>query len=284
MRRLAAWLLCLALGGQAADAVRAALIRYPVYRPETVEESRAVQLDNSHNRYVVKLVEQKPMGMSPGNFTIRLREPSTYFSFSRPLIGFLDIRLGELSVQRLCPDFAALECWQEAKAAGARLPLNFGGTRLMLEFRLQDDSPLLWISVRRLDPDPRPVTLQVSMIISAMTGGKWSGYDRRARTAVRTLEARPQPFPLTPADRYLVLYDEKLQPGQTEQSNCMGPCLLAWRPDDFAEVSLSLQDSYRNSASLLLTPQAESASIAIWEGSKARTLAEFENYFQNFFP
>lgn len=284
MRRLATWLLCLAVGGQAADAVRSALIRYPVYRPETVEESRAIQLDNRHNRYVVKLVEQKPAGMTPGNFTIRLREPSTYFSFSRPLIGFLDIRLGELSVQRLCPDFAALECWQEANAAGARLPLNFGGTRLMLEFRLQDDSPLLWIDVRRLDPDPRPVRLQVSMIISAMTGGKWTGYDRRARTAARHLEANPKPYPLTAADRYLVLYDEKLQPGQSDQDNCMGPCLLAWQPADFDEASLALQDSYRNSATFRLAPQADSASIAIWTGSKPRTLAEFESYFQNFFP
>lgn len=275
----------LALASSAvAASSRAELINYAVYRPETVEQHRAVQIDNRHNRYVIKLVEQKPMGMTPGNFTIRLREPSTYFSFSRPLIGFLDIRLGELSVQRLCPDFSTLEVWQETASAGARMQLNFGGSRLLLDFSLRDDSPLLWITVRRLDPGELPVQLQVNMVISAMTGGKWSGYDRRARSAVRQLEARPQEYTLTAEDRYLILYDEKLQPGLASQENCMGPCVLTWNPTNFVEASLSLQDSYHNSANFRMTPSTEAGTIALWESSKARSLAEFETYFSNFLP
>lgn len=267
---------CLWTGLQAAP-VKAQLISYPVYAPQTVENYRAVCIQNDMNRYVIKLVETKPQGEKPGSFQIRLREPTVFFSFSRPINDFLQIKVGNLSLQKLSPNLDAISFWNREKEAGFTLPLNFNGKKYLLSFSMKEEFPILWSKLTPPEDSSDQMEITIQSVPSALIVGQWKGYSRFAKTAQKEIRGAGK-FALTAEDRYVILSDDDLAVGKKldKKGTAIGPCLIAWKSDSTSAAIESLEQ-YIVKFHLQSKKQIE---FGLWESKRKYTDAEFNNYFE----
>ena len=257
--------------------VKAQLIRYPVYAPQTVENYQAVCIQNDMNRYVIKLVETKPQGEKPGSFQIRLREPTVFFSFSRPINDFLEIKVGTLSIRKLSPNLDAISFWNREKEAGFTLPLNFSGKKHLLSFSMKEDSPILWSKLTAPEDSSDQMEITVQAVPSALIVGQWKGYSRFAKTARKEIRGAGK-FPLKAEDQYVILSDDDLAVGKKldKKGTAVGPCLIAWKPDN-TSASIESLDQYIVKFHLQAKKQIE---FGLWESKRKYTDPEFKNYFE----
>jgi len=267
--------------GAAAIAATSGVIKYPVYQADTIEDYRAVQLRNGFNNYVVKLVQTKAMGNQPGQFQIRLREPAVYYSFSRPVIEFIRIKVGTITLNQLEPDLKDLQIWQRDGKAGFDMPFNFDGKKFILSLYLRDNSPVLWGNWQAMPDVNVPVELSFNLVVSGLDAGKLDGvYERRADTGSRVIEMKGSPQALTPADSRLIFFDEKFQPGKLPNKNLIGPCFLTWQWNTVQTAQLLMNNSYHTAVTVRLKPESPSLNFGLWESKTARTNAEFMDYFK----
>lgn len=268
---------CSSLIGLQAAPVKAQLIQYPVYAPQTVENYRAVCIQNDLNRYVIKLVETKPQGENPGKFQIRLREPSPFFNFSRPINDFLQIKVGSLPLHKLSPNLDAISFWNREKESGFTLPLNFNGKKYSLSFSMREDSPVLWARFTAPKDFSEQMEITLQAVPSALIVGQWIGYSRFAKTARKEIRGAGK-FPLNAEDLYVILSDDDLAVGKKldKKGTAVGPCLIVWKSDD---TSASVEGLNQYIVKFLLQAQKQ-IEFGIWESKRKFTDAEFNNYFE----
>ena len=264
-----------------AEAATSRVIQYGIYQPETINDYRAVQLHNGFNNYVVKLVQTKAMGNQPGKFEIRLREPTVYYSFSRPIDDFIRIKVGTIQLITLEPDLKDLQIWQRDGKAGFDMPFNFDGKKFTLTLYLREDSPVLWGRWQGASDVNVPVEISFNLVVSGFDPSKFEGvYERRADTSSRVIEMNSSPQPLTPADSRLIFFDEKFQPGKLPNKNSVGPCFLTWQWNTVETAQLWLNNYYHTSVTVQLKPESPNFNFGLCESKTARTNAEFMDYFK----
>ena len=269
--------------GPDAAAMQAEIINYPVYRPETVADSRCVRLKNGHNDYVLKFVEQKPEGNRAGVFQIRLREPCAYHSFSRPIQDFIRIRSGKIRMEKLSPDLSLLKVWNETEKSGVTLPLNFAGTKYELSFWVTNNSPVLFGRLKASDGVLGDVEIQLNAVISSFRGIHAKDvYERRAISNTGSWKADRRPRTLSEGTSYLILSDERLQPDRAKK--CNGPCYVQWDSRSLRTGSLTMQNDYHTRISLIPRTESEAFDFGLLECKKPRTNAEFLEYVTPFLP
>ena len=266
-----------------AAAIRAEMINYPVYRPETVADRRCVRLKNGHNGYVLKFVEQKPEGNRAGVFQIRLKEPCAYHSFSRPIQDFIRIRSGKIRMENLSPDLSRLKVWNETEKSGVTLPLNFAGTKYELSFWITGNSPILFGRLKASSGSLGKVEIQLNAVISSFRGiHAQNVYERRAISNTGSWEADRRPQTLPEGTSYLILSDERLQPDRAK--NCNGPCYVQWDSGSFQTGSLTMPNDYHTRINLIPRAESEVFDFGLLESKKPRTNAEFLKYVTPFLP
>jgi hypothetical protein len=256
------------------------IISYPIYKPETVADSRCVSLSNDLNRYVLKFIEFHPGGRNPGSFEIRLREPSVYYSFSRPISDFINLQVDSLPMRKLSPDFKAMTLFQDEQQAGVTMPLNFGGKRILLHFYVRSGSPFLFGRIE----NPSGKELGCVQVVFKACISKFAGhkpvYQRQAQSAARQLSQQPEPQNLQPDDQYLILADEKIQP--PADPDAVGPCLLQWSHAEVQKGTLKLQNQYQTRIEFELKSAFQKFEFALLESKRPRSNQEFYNYAKEF--
>jgi hypothetical protein len=264
-------------------AMRAEIINYPVYRPETVADSRCVRLKNGHNDYVLKFVEQKPEGNKAGVFQIRLREPCVYHSFSRPVQDFIRIRSGKIRMENLSPDLSRLKVWNKTEKSGVTLPLNFAGAKYELSFWITNDSPILFGRIKSSSGVLGDVEIQFNAVISAFRGIRAQNvYERRAVSNTGIWKADRLTRKLPEGTSYLILSDERLQPDR--EKKCNGPCYVQWDSGSLRIGSLTMPNDYHTRVNLIPRAESEAFDFGLLECKKPRTNAEFLEYVTPFLP
>ena len=252
-------------------------IKYSIYAPQTIETYRAICIQNDKNRYVIKFVETKPRDNQPGSFQIRLREPTSFYSFSRPINDFLNIKVGNLSLQKLSPNLDAISFWNREKVSGFTLPLNFSGKKCFLSFCMKEDSSILWCSFVTPENNIEPVDLSIKAVPSALNVGQWIGYSRYAKTAQRQIQGSKK-YPLNTQDRYMILADNQLNVDndKSNKSKAVGPCLIVWQSEN---TSASIENLDRYIVTARFRSQ-KNIVFGIFESKRKYTNAEFDEYFK----
>ncbi len=274
MSRVAIIVLALLLASLAPGNPEASFVEAPIYRAERVLFSRQVRLRNRQGQYRLDFVQLRPQGNRGAIFQIYLREPTVYYSFSRPLDSFLDLQVNGIALKWLEPRTESFSCWQRGEQAGVDLALNFDGARVLLSFCMRRDSPVLWAKVTpQAGGTVRTAQLSLFAVPSGMVPGQLSeGYQRIAIHAEGQREQGDEAWVLPAGIDYLVLTDEALEPGQREGT--IGPCYVVFDATAAERGLLEMRNSYRLTLTFQLDPSKVFA-FGVWESSRPYANADF---------
>ena len=271
---------CLALSLPAAENIPVGVKvgKTHVYQPQKYAFARAAAIQNAQNKYSFIIVQSKPAGEKPPRTQFRLS--AGQFGFC-PLVNFLKITVNGISYADITPKIEDFVPWQEGDQAGCEAKFNFDGAKVILRFRMRQDSPVLWGSLRpapdRLE-EIKSVQVDFTAIVSMLAKENkkvlWTKvYEREAVTPARTLAQRQKSWELTPQDTYLVLQDKKFDGSSAEKGQ--GPVMILLDHGSIGNAKLFLRSNWTTTLSIALKPGFKSFEFGLWQQESRISNAEF---------
>lgn len=211
------------------------------------------QLTGDKNFYQLNLLQSKPDKKGQKTTFINLSAPRQEWNFGRAPINFLALNVNGISSRMLEPQPGNITTWKKGDRAGARFVFNFDGAKIFMDASMKKGSPLLFLTftqpAKQIEPIKRPVHINFGAVVSRLLTKKnitiWDGvYSRQAQSAARMIKQQKAPVKLTPADKYLILSDAKLDGTGKGNEKGVGPCLIAFDLQPGMTGTLKLANSW----------------------------------------
>jgi len=257
--------------------VDSAFVGTSVYQQDKLIFKKQVRISNNLNTYRIDFLQFQPTLKKGPNFQVRLREPTVWFSFSRPLGGFINIRINDINLSELEPKENNLKLWKKKNEAGVDVFLNFNGVGMILSFFMKAGSPVLWATLASATTSIEKinsVSLSVFAVPSIVVSGKTTAiYQRVFFGPSDNFNQKNSIQEIPKRNNYLVLADEKFQP--SSESKAAGPCFIAFNPKAAERISLNARNYYKVSLSFTMKPDFNIFSFGVWESEKKYSNQDF---------
>lgn len=257
-----------------------------VWGKERMAFRRHAMLSNPENHYRLDFIQWKANAARMASCYLMLVEPVKEGNFSRP-IDFLSMKINGIALKDIEPQAEGMKTFRGDGISGCSMTLDFDGVHVVLEWFMADKSPLLHCRIRQAPDSPHPAkTVEIGIHAvpskSRLVDGKlvYSGvYHREAVSPVRTYSMADAKQTLGKEDTFLILQDQRLQPGKDGGA---GPCVILLDPDFSGKRMLSLRNSWITS--LFLNPDLSSGDLcfALWQSKTPRTNEEVAKLVKEF--
>ena len=253
-----------------------------VYKPETYAVRKSIRVHNSHGFFEVRALLSKPDAKLQQ--TRKLQLDCGQYGFSAH-VDFLTLTVNGIHDRKLLLKPEDMTPWQEGNKKGGSLLYNFDGAKIRVIYYMRPDSPVLWFRVvpeKSITPY-KNIKLRIGYLVSNILkkNGKvvWNnGYQRKAQTAVRTMEQAPQHQALNTNDKYLILYD-MINDGSAKDKG-QGPCLIVLGNTPVKSAKLGLTDNWASEMIVELNPDFKEYTIGLWQARKGISNLKFFEKFK----
>ena len=243
------------------------------------EKGEPFFFENKTNNYVITFRYTNPLPTAPPFVLAGMPAPVNLNGFSR--YSFTWITLNGIDSRKLEPK--KFEIFNKGSRAGVDVLYNFNGISMTLRLEMDDTTPLLHLQWIRGKNVPAGAIKKMSINFNVMpcaSAQKRNSYSRSIVTP-RGILRSPANIPrkrhkLTAKDRFMILQDDKYQPGKAPKIT--SPVLLV--PDWKALRSgLAIFGTAQDmSLSFELDPAAASWKFGLLDSPKLQNNAEFAQF------
>jgi hypothetical protein len=249
-----------------------------------------VNIANTLNSYPLGYVQWKSYQEKPPHLQLRLHGPTPYGNFSRPINSFFKMKVNGIKLGNLYPkdDDVKIIKNKETGYGGCTIKQNYNGAKLIFNWYMRPDSPVLWLSIKPAKDSLTPVksaTINITVMPSTIAKNEknkviWAGaYERQAISPSRLINQSKKAVILTPEDNYLIFQDTKFDgsgPGKGA-----GPCFLCLSHQGIKKAVLNLQNSWLTNLTLELEPDFSEISLGFWQQRDPLSNTDFAKLFKS---
>lgn len=270
----------------AAESVTVKEKSYSGWGQDMLAYNKQAEIAGDKNYYQINLLQNKPDKNGKTSTFINLSAPRQEFGFGRAPINFLNLTVNGIQLRSIQPRDEDFKVWNRNDLAGTTFTLNFDGAKVILDAFMKKGSPLLFLTFRQPEKQLEPIrsiNINISLVISRLLTKNnitiWEGiYERRAQTAVRTLEQQKAKYDLTEKDGYIIFSDAKLDGSGKDKG--FGPSFLLFDMSGVQSARLSLRNEWANGVDFILKPDFKEFRIAVWQQKNAISNQDFMSLFK----
>ena len=284
MKRILLFLALSAAGTLGGQEMNVTARKYTGWNSGNLIFNRQALIAGPRNTYGVNFCQQKPGGNGETSFYMVLTEPRRQGGFGQHQCRFLRMEVNGIDMQRIMPQERDFKIWKKGRTAGTDMTFRFDGANILLSAYMAEDSPMLFLHFRPAETQLEP--LRKFRIHLAVQVGGINGILKAentvARTAARELAGKSwkqAKNTLNPEDRWLILYDRKLD--GSGKNKGFGPSFLLL-PQDFSNLNraeLILPDDTLASVILDVKADFRELTLGIWQNRAAISNQDFFRLF-----
>ena len=253
-----------------------------IYGEEKVLFRKHAALGNQLNYYQLDFIQWRPNKIRGTKNIFRLLKPAPSGNYYG-LLDFFQITVNKISSEKIMPNEQDFTAYHNDKRFGCLMKLNFDGAKIILDWYMKQNSQLLFCEISTAKNSLKPVkSLEFKVTACPSCLAKVNGktvygggdvYRREALSPVKTFKKmRSRAYPLTPEDKYLILQDDRYQPGKL---GGMGPCLFTLNYSGVTKALLYLKNSWLTEIKVKAKIPLKKVTFALWESKNSYTNKAF---------